>query len=41
MSTHKGQLAITVPNHPALLPKTLTSVLRQAGITIEDLKSVI
>jgi predicted RNA binding protein YcfA (HicA-like mRNA interferase family) len=37
----KGNLRVTVPNHPALLPKTLGSVLRQAGITIEDLKAVI
>jgi predicted RNA binding protein YcfA (HicA-like mRNA interferase family) len=32
-----GNRRITVPNHSALLPKTLQSVLKQAGITIKDL----
>ena len=37
----KGNLRVTVPNHPALLPKTLQSVLRQAGVTFEQLKAVL
>jgi predicted RNA binding protein YcfA (HicA-like mRNA interferase family) len=37
----KGNLRVTVPNHPALVPKTLGSILKQAAITIEDLKAVI
>ena len=32
---------ITVPNHKAILPKTLKSILRQANITIEELMAVI
>jgi hypothetical protein len=27
---------VTVPNHRALLPKTLQSILRQAVITVEE-----
>jgi predicted RNA binding protein YcfA (HicA-like mRNA interferase family) len=27
---------VTVPNHRALLPKTLQSILRQAGVTVEE-----
>lgn len=37
----KGKLRITVPNHKALLPKTLQSVLRQAQVTIDELRDVI
>jgi predicted RNA binding protein YcfA (HicA-like mRNA interferase family) len=29
--------AVTVPNHRSIVPKTLQSILRQAGITVEDL----
>ena len=36
-----GERRVTVPMHRGLLPKTLQSVLRQAGITIEDLMSVL
>ncbi len=32
----KGPCHVTVPNHRALLPKTLQSILRQAGITTEE-----
>ena len=32
----KGNLHVTVPNHRALLPKTLQSILRQAGLTVEE-----
>ena len=32
----KGGCHITVPNHKALLPKTLQSVLKQANITREE-----
>jgi predicted RNA binding protein YcfA (HicA-like mRNA interferase family) len=28
---------ITIPNHKAIAPKTLQSILRQAGVTIEAL----
>ena len=37
----KGNLRITVPNHRAILPKTLQSILKQANITIEELKAVL
>jgi predicted RNA binding protein YcfA (HicA-like mRNA interferase family) len=37
----RGNLRVTVPNHPVLLPKTLQSVLRQAGITIDELRAFI
>ena len=37
----KGRLRVTVPNHAAILPKTLKSILRQAEITIDDLMSAI
>jgi predicted RNA binding protein YcfA (HicA-like mRNA interferase family) len=36
-----GKRRITVPNHSAILPKTVQSILRQSGITIEDLMDVI
>jgi predicted RNA binding protein YcfA (HicA-like mRNA interferase family) len=32
----KGNIHVTVPNHRALLPKTLQSILRQAVITVEE-----
>jgi predicted RNA binding protein YcfA (HicA-like mRNA interferase family) len=36
-----GGLRVTVPNHPALLPKTLKSIMKQANVTIDDLMAVI
>ena len=32
----KGSVRITVPNHKTILPKTLQSVLRQAGVSAEE-----
>lgn len=32
----KGSIRITVPNHDAILPKTFLSMLRQAGVSLED-----
>jgi predicted RNA binding protein YcfA (HicA-like mRNA interferase family) len=32
----KGAVRITVPNHKTILPKTLQSVLRQAGLSKEE-----
>ena len=32
----KGGLHVTVPNHRAILPKTLQNVLRQAGVSVEE-----
>jgi predicted RNA binding protein YcfA (HicA-like mRNA interferase family) len=32
----KGARHVTVPNHRTLVPKTLQSILRQAGITLEE-----
>lgn len=37
----KGGLKVTVPNHKAILPKTLKSILRQAEISIDELMSAI
>jgi predicted RNA binding protein YcfA (HicA-like mRNA interferase family) len=37
----RGGLRVTVPNHPALLPKTLKSIIKQANVTIDDLMAVI
>jgi predicted RNA binding protein YcfA (HicA-like mRNA interferase family) len=37
----RGGLRVTVPNHPALLPKTLKSIMKQADVTIDDLMAVI
>ena len=37
----KGGLKVTVPNHQAILPKTLKSILRQAEISIDELMSAI
>ena len=27
---------VTIPNHRALVPKTLQSILRQAGVTLDE-----
>ena len=32
----KGPVHVTVPNHRTILPKTLQSVLRQTGVTVEE-----
>ena len=32
----KGERHVTVPNHRFLVPKTLQSILRQAGVTVEE-----
>ena len=32
----KGSVRITVPNHDAILPKTLQSVLKQAQVSLEE-----
>jgi predicted RNA binding protein YcfA (HicA-like mRNA interferase family) len=32
----KGAVRLTVPNHKTILPKTLQSVLRQAGVSVEE-----
>jgi predicted RNA binding protein YcfA (HicA-like mRNA interferase family) len=37
----KNNLRVTVPNHPALAPKTLQSILRQAQLAIEQLKDAL
>jgi len=37
----KGHLRITVPNHASLAPKTLQSIIKQAGVTLEELIAVI
>ena len=37
----RGGLRVTVPNHPALLPKTLKSILKQANLTIDELLEAI
>ncbi|MCA1659464.1 MAG: type II toxin-antitoxin system HicA family toxin [Verrucomicrobiaceae bacterium] len=34
----RGALRVTVPDHRALAPKTLQSILRQAQVTIEELR---
>jgi predicted RNA binding protein YcfA (HicA-like mRNA interferase family) len=34
----KGSFGVTVPNHRTLVPKTLQSIMRQAGVTIEHLR---
>ena len=34
----RGSLRVTVPAHRALAPKTLQSILRQAQISVEELK---
>ncbi len=32
----KGPLRVTIPNHKAIAPKTLPSILRQAQVTVEE-----
>jgi len=32
----KGSVRVTIPNHNPILPKTLHSILRQAGVSLED-----
>jgi len=32
----RGPLKVTVPNHNPILPKTLQSILRQAGVSLEE-----
>ncbi len=32
----KGSLRVTIPNHAALAPGTLKSILRQAEVSVED-----
>jgi len=32
----KGSLHVTVPNHRQIVPKTLQSILRHSGITLEE-----
>lgn len=32
----KGGHHVTVPNHRAILPKTLQNVIRQAGVSLEE-----
>jgi predicted RNA binding protein YcfA (HicA-like mRNA interferase family) len=34
----KDNLAVTVPNHRSIVPKTLQSILRHAQITVEKLR---
>ena len=33
----KNNLAVTVPNHRSIVPKTLQNILRQANVSIEQL----
>jgi hypothetical protein len=35
----KGSIRVTVPNHKAILPKTLQAALRQAGVSLEDFRN--
>ncbi len=37
----RGSTRITIPNHKAIAPKTLQSIPRQAGVTIEDLREAL
>jgi predicted RNA binding protein YcfA (HicA-like mRNA interferase family) len=32
----RGDVRITVPNHKAIAPKTLQSILRQAGLQVSE-----
>jgi len=32
----KGARRVTIANHKSILPKTLQSMLRQAGVSVED-----
>ncbi len=36
MRMSKGAVRLTVPNHRTILPKTLQSVLRHAGVSVEE-----
>jgi predicted RNA binding protein YcfA (HicA-like mRNA interferase family) len=31
----KGEWRVTIPNHKAIAPKTLQSILRQAGVSLD------
>ena len=35
----RGELRVTVPDHRALAPKTLQSILRQTQLSIEELRT--
>jgi predicted RNA binding protein YcfA (HicA-like mRNA interferase family) len=37
----RGSVRLTVPAHRVLAPKTLQSILRQAQISVEELKAVL
>jgi len=37
----KGSVRLTVPNDKNILPKTLQSVLRQAGVSLEEFVDVL
>ena len=37
MYFRKTHFRVTVPNHDAIHPKTLQSIVRQAGITMDEL----
>jgi len=37
----RGSLRVTVPAHRVLAPKTLGSILRQAQISVEELRAVL
>jgi predicted RNA binding protein YcfA (HicA-like mRNA interferase family) len=41
MRLARNGLRVTVPSHPTLAPKTLQSILRQAQLTIEELKDAL
>jgi predicted RNA binding protein YcfA (HicA-like mRNA interferase family) len=36
-----GAVSITIPNHNPILPKTLQSILRQAGVSREDFRAAL
>jgi predicted RNA binding protein YcfA (HicA-like mRNA interferase family) len=37
----RGVARVTVPAHGAIVPGTLKSILRQAGLTVEELRAVL
>jgi predicted RNA binding protein YcfA (HicA-like mRNA interferase family) len=37
----RGSLRVTVPAHRVIAPKTLQSILRQAQISVEELRDVL
>ncbi len=37
----RSGLRVTVPNHASIAPNTLQSILRQARITVEDLRAAL